>query len=815
MTGRMSVDNSHGMTATTLDPGRLMVRCKPGDLPFDTTAELDDPDQAFGQGQAVQALRFGLDVSGPGYSAFVMGRQGSGRHGIVRRILSDEAARRPVPPDWCYIYNFEQVNKPRALSLPAGEGTRLRDRMHSFVGEVGMAIEAAFDSDEYRARIAAIQKDFQVRQETALQTLGDKAMAQGVALVHTPQGIVFTPLKDGQPMSDDQVASLSDADRERLKQVVAQLGDDLRQWARDLPRLRREMRGQIRHASRDAMALAASHLIDELKEDFSALPQVIAFLDEVLRDVIEAGESLREQTGDENEMGRFRGTLSVMRYEVNLIVGHERDGHAPICYCDNPTYPKLVGRVDQMAHLGTLITNFTLIKAGALHEANGGYLLLDAVQVLMQPQAWEGLKRALRKGHVDIETLPQLLGWTSALPLEPEPIPLQLRVVLFGEREHYHLLKALDPDFADLFKVAIDFEDVAPRDPWHTLELARLFGRLAREQGLRPLTRTAAARMVEHASRLAGDARKLSTCLRPLNDLMREADALAIRAGRTTIEHQDVCAALDAAVRRLNRLQRQVQDATLREMLLIGTQGEQLGAVNGLAVTELGEFCFGHPVRITATARVGDGELVDILRESHLGQPLHAKGVLILAALLGARYSKGQPLSLRASLVFEQTYGPIDGDSASLAELCALLSVLAGAPVNQSLAVTGSVNQLGQVQPVGAVNEKIEGFFDLCHARGLTGEQGVLIPLGNVQHLMLREDVVNAVARGCFYIHAVSDVDDAMELLTGLPAVSVNHLVTKTLAQFSMARQAWSTGAASQQIKRWPRRPSGRRFGKD
>ncbi len=803
---------------------RLCTRCDPEAFDFETTAGLPGPTQPFGQARAVQAVQLGLAVGGRGYNLFVLGRSGSSRHETVRRLLLAEAGVRPAPQDWCYVYNFADPNRPRALSLPAGEGARLRNEMHAFAGEVGKAIEAAFDSDEYRSRIEAIQREFKQREEASLQSLGDKSAAQGVALLNTPQGFAFAPLKDGEPMSAGQVDQLSEQERDRIAQVMDGLREELGRLMQQLPRLRREMQTRLREACRDAMALAAGHLIDELKERFAALPQVIAFLDQVLKDVVEAGGQLREHktADDADEISGFSGTLSLVRYEVNLLVGHEAGGHAPVHACDHPTFPNLVGRIDHLAHMGTLLTNFTLIRPGALHQANGGYLMLDTVQLLSQPYAWDGLKRVLRTGRIEIESLPQLMGLGSALPLEPEAIPAQLKVVLFGEREHYYLLQDLDAEFDELFKIAADFEDEVPRDEAHVAELVRLLGALARQQGLRPLDRAAAARLVDQAARLAGDAGKLSTRTRPLNDLLQEADALAGRAGRAAIGREDVLQALAAAEHRADRLRDSLHDAMTSRTLRIDTDGACIGQVNGLAVTELGGFSFGHPVRITATVRLGDGEVVDILRESRLGRPLHSKGVLILAAFLGARYSRGLPLSLRAHLVFEQTYGPVEGDSASLAELCALLSALAGTPVRQSLAVTGSIDQFGQVQAVGGINEKIEGFFDVCAARGLSGEQGVVVPRSNVRHLMLREEVVQAVARGRFHVHAVDDVDQAIGLLTGVPAGAaqaagrigdggINQRVGARLEEFSLGRQAYGTGQPPRAAHAWPRRPPQRR----
>jgi lon-related putative ATP-dependent protease len=805
-----------------LPAAQLWTRCDPDRFDFETTATLPPPDAPFGQARAIEAVAMALDIAGPGYNLFVLGRPGSGRHEVVRELVRSHAMQRPAPADWCYLYNFADPNKPRALTLPAGEGSRLKAQMQRFAEEVGKAIEVAFESEEYRSRVEAIEKEYKQRESDALQTLVHDAAAQGVAVLRTPQGFAFAPMKDGEPMNAEQIESLSEDEHERIAKGVEEMRAPLLDMMHQLPRLRREMQTRLREATRDTMGYAAGHLIDELKEQFTAHPTVLAFLDEVLKDIVEAGQQLREQRSDDEEPGGFTGSLALIRYQVNLFIGHEPGDHAPVLECDNPTYANLVGRIDHLPHMGTLLTNFTLIRPGSLQRANGGYLLLDALDVLAQPYAWDGLKRALRGGQAVIESLPQVLGWVSTLALEPEPIPLRLKIVLFGERRHYYLLQALDPDFDELFKVAADFEDEVPREPQQTARYAGLVGALARTSGLRALDRGAVARLVEHAARSAGDAGKLSTSTRGLDELLHESDLMAARAARTVITREDVVEALGARIRRADRLRDTLREAVLNDTLVIATQGEETGQVNGLAVHELGEFRFGHPVRITATARLGEGDLVDIERESALGQPIHSKGVLILSAFLRSRYAQDVPFSMAASLVFEQSYGPVEGDSASLAELCALLSALAGLPLRQSLAVTGSIDQRGAVQAIGGVNEKIEGFFDLCRARGLTGAQGVLIPRANVRHLMLREDVVDAAASGLFHVCAVSHVDEALELLTGRPAGArdsmgrvaagtVNQLVAARLAQMTLDRQTFASGQPRRAAARWRRPPSGRR----
>ena len=788
-----------------LDAQALYRPCDPSLLPFQTTAELDATTEIVGQARAVEAVQFGIDMQRPGYNLFVFGAPGSGRHSVVRRLLQAKATQGTAPSDWCYVNNFAEANRPRLLQVPAGRGGQLKRDMQQFVAELAKAIESAFESDEYRERIEALHGAFKEKEENALRELGQESAGQGVGLLRTPNGFGFAPIKGDEAMAPAEFEQLPEQEKERIGRLIEVFGERLKQLMLQFPRWRRELQGQIKQASRDTLSLAVGHLIEELKERYGDLDVVLAFLDEVRDDVIEVGEQLREQPkGDADPAGIvLSGNLSLTRYQVNLLVDNSQASAAPIVFEDNPIYPNLVGRIDHIAQMGTLVTNFTLIKPGALHRANGGYLVLDALRVLTQPYAWEGLKRALRSSQIRIESLGQVYGLVSTLSLEPEPVPLVVKVVLVGEPRVYYLLKALDPDFEELFKIGADFEDEVVRDADNTRLYAELVATLVRGADLHPFDRSAVARVVEHSARLAGDAERLTASRRRLSDLLQEADYWAARAGRETVLREDVQAALDAQMHRVDRLRGKFQEQILRGNLLIAVSGGQVGQVNGLAVIALDDFMFGHPVRITATVRIGEGDVIDIEREAELGGAIHSKGVMILSAFLGERFSRDVPLSLSASLVFEQSYGPVEGDSASLAELCALMSNLAGVPIRQSLAVTGSVNQFGHVQAIGAVNEKIEGFFDICQARGLTGDQGVVIPASNIKHLMLREDLVRACAEGQFGIYPVEDVDQAIELLTGVPAGeaneeglvpagTINYLVAAQLAELSALRQSFA-----------------------
>jgi len=793
-----------------LSPEALYTPCDPAALDFPSTEALPDLEASQIHGRALEAMHLGLDMPHAGYNLFVLGEAGSGRHAITRELLEAESRAGEAPSDWCYVYNFADADRPDLLRLPCSRGARLRDDMQHFVTELIPAISAVFQSDEYRGRIEAMQEEEKQREEAEFQALGRDAVQLGVALLRTPHGFAFVPLKDDDTtLSQEEFAQLPEERQHELEAHIKGLRERMHRMTNEFPRWRRDLQTRIKQAGSEALRITVTHLIDDLKPGYADLPDVCAYLDAVLQDIIESGESLRDTTRSEEdgEVTTYSGTISVQRYLVNLLVENRPACGRPVVYEDHPTLQNLVGRIEHVVHMGTLMSNFTLIRAGALHRANGGFLMLDAIKVLSQPYAWEGLKRCLKAGSIRIESLSDLLGLSSTVQIEPEPMPLGLKVVLIGERLVYYLLSQYDPEFPGLFKINADMESEIERNPANTAAYARLIATLARREQLRPLAAPAVARVIEHAARLAADAQRLTTHTQPLDDLLREADHLAAVAQTPQIERAHVDAALAAHRRRNEHIRSRYRDEILRGQLLVDTAGTHVGQINGLAVVPLGDSTFAHPARITATVRVGDGEVVDIEREVRLGGPIHSKGVLILSSFFASRFGLHMPLSLKASLVFEQSYGGVEGDSASLAELAALLSALADLRIDQSLAVTGSVNQFGVVQAVGGINEKIEGFFDICAARGLTGTQGVLIPAANACHLMLRSDVVNAARDGRFRIWAVADVDQAMEILTGhpagtpddkgaLPEGSVNFRVAAALKRFARMRRDFANPKA-------------------
>jgi lon-related putative ATP-dependent protease len=798
---------------TTIKPLPSDVLCRRADLSaldFQTTNELEDLVGIIGQPRAVEAVRFGIGMEREGYNIFALGSAGVGKHSIVGQFFEQHAAGEPVPDDWCYVYNYKDKHKPLALRLPPGRGAVLRQDMAQLVEVLRSELAGAFDSEEYRTRRQAIEEELKERQESAFHSVQQQAEEKGLALLQTPSGLAMAPMRDGQVLSPEEVQKLSKEEQGRMEADVEHLHEAMQKAIQQFPRWQRDTREKVKALDAEITNAAVGSHIDDLCQKYTGLGAVEDYLAAVRQDVIDNVRDFLPQEEDQSEsalpamMGDAEPQPELplfRRYQVNVLVDHSNAKGAPVIYEDNPIYQNLVGRVENIAQMGALLTDFSLIKPGALHLANGGYLILDARKVLLQPYAWEELKRALQARQIQIGALGQTLSLMSTISLEPEPIPLEVKVALLGDRQLYYLLAEADPDFEELFKVQADFDDEMDRTPENQSLYAKLIASLVRRSELRPFDRNAVARIIEHSSRMAADSEKLSTRMQAIANLVREADYWAGQAGRDVAGPADVQRAIDAQIYRSDRVRERIREEILRGTILIDTGGAKVGQINGLSVLQLGTFMFGQPSRISARVRVGKGEVVNIEREVELSGPLHSKGVLILAGFLGARYAADRLLSLSASLVFEQSYGGVDGDSASSAELYVLLSAIAEAPIKQSLAVTGSVNQHGQVQAIGGVNEKIEGFFDVCRARGLTGEQGVLIPASNVKHLMLRNDVVEAVAAGKFQVYAVETIDQGIELLTGVsagernkaghyPKGSINGRVEARLAELAKKRAA-------------------------
>ena len=784
-----------------LPPSQLYKPCNLEHLKFASTDELEDIDITLGQERAMEAIKFGIRIHKSGYNIFAMAPAGTGKLTTTRQLVEHEARRRAIPSDWCYVNNFRQPAKPTAIKLMPGQGKVFKEDMEQLIDELSVAIPAAFDGDEYRSRAGELESASRQREVNQLSELRDEAANSHIILSETATGYAFLPANDkNEAMSPEEFNKLDKDKQHEIQKAIIDLQERLQKLLKKLPLWRKETKRKLQALNREVAELAVNHSIDELIEKYAKQENILGYLTDVQKDII---EHVRDFIPHSEKIISFmelpQEPNPLKRYQVNLMVDFSNMKSAPVIFEDHPNYSKLLGRIDHQAYMGSLVTDFTMIKPGALHKANGGYLILDARKLLFQPYAWETLKRTLQSGEIRIESLERALSLISASSLEPEPIPLDVKLILLGDPLIYYLLSAYDPEFHKLFKVAADFdESVSREDSSH--DYARFLATVARSEKLRALNKNAVARIIEHSSRMTGDAEKLLTHLRSIKDLLTESDFWAEDNGHDQITNSDVQQAIDHKIHRLDRIREKLYEHIDRGTILIDTEGKVIGQINALSVLQLGEFSFGQPSRITATTRLGSGKVVDIEREIELGGAIHSKGVLILSSFIAARYARKNPFSVAASLVFEQSYSHVEGDSASLAELCAILSSIGQIPLRQDLAITGSINQLGQVQPIGGVNEKIEGFFDICAKKGLTGTQGVIIPATNIKHLMLRWDVVHAAQAGQFNIYAVSSADDALELLTGMsagvadeqgnyPLETFNGQVEAQLLQFTSIRK--------------------------
>ncbi|NQW08944.1 MAG: AAA family ATPase [Alphaproteobacteria bacterium] len=766
---------------------------------FKTTKDLEDVETLVGQERALEAVRFAARMRARGYNLFVIGPKGSGKHTAVRRYLQERARNFPSPEDQVYVHNFADAHRPIALTLPTAAGPILARAMDKMIADLTATVPSVFEGEDYRLRRQAIDKSFAGRGEAAFKIVAEEAAKHGLALLRTEHGLAVAPVEDGKPMPQERFAALPQTDRERLQKAILEVQGQLQEVMRHAPILERERQETIGALDQSVAEALIQVVVDEARAALPEIPVLSTWLDAMRADLVTHIQLFARDDNPVNTQSRSGppapGSTSRRRYEVNVLVTHEVDRGAPVVMEDHPTLGRLIGRIEHRAQQGAMITDFTLIRHGALHAANGGYLLLDAQKLVTQPHAWDALKRALYSGKITIEGPDEAAATALAVSIQPSSVPLDVKVVLFGDHRIHLLLSSMDADFGDLFKVAADFDEVLARDPEHDQLYARLIATIQRRERLRPFDRKAVERVIEHCSRLVSDAEKLTTRVGRIANVLREADYVGRERNHKVIRANDVEDALDAQRRRVDRIERQAREQILRETVLIYTEGEAVGQVNGLSVLQIGAHAFGRPTRITARVRVGTGRVIDIEREVDLGGPLHSKGVLILQGYLASRYAISAPTSLQASLVFEQSYGGVDGDSASSTELYALLSALSDIPIRQGLAVTGSINQMGAVQAIGGVNEKIEGFFDLCEARGLTGDQGVLIPAANTVHLMLKSEVRAAVDKGAFRIWTVRTVAEGIALLTGQSAEVVDTAVEARLQAFAEARRRFSLRA--------------------
>jgi lon-related putative ATP-dependent protease len=774
---------------TPLSSDRLYRTTDPGALDFTTTEEMASLPGLIHQARARDAIGFGTCISQPGFNIFAVGDTAGRVRDSVRLMLNEAVLGQPGPPDWVYVYNFSDPQRPKALSLPAGRAPAFQTAVHDLIEELKASLPALFESEEYQKQRGAVEQAIQAKGQAAFAALNEKAQAKNVAVLRTPAGFTLAPLKDGKIVPAADFNAWPREDQLAVQQAIESLEKDLEDALRGISRLEKEQRDAVLALERETARFAMEHPVAPVKAAFADLPGVMAHIDEITKDLLE-NAPLFAARQDANPAVAARFDSALERFEVNVMV--TRSGPSsdpPVIEELNPTLGNLVGRIEYLQLQGALVTNFKLIKAGALHRANGGTLLLDVRALLSEPYSWAALKRALTRREIVIEDVTRFVGLTTTVSLEPDPIPLDVKIVLFGDRSLYYTLSAADPDLSRHFKVLADFDDEFERNVGNEMMLARLIGGMAKQENLRPLDRDAVARVIEHAARIADDQQRLTLRVDLIRDLLTEVSHWAGAAGRAIATRADVEYAIAQQIVRVSRIRDLGKSMILRDIALITTSGSEIGQVNGLSVMSLGGYAFGKPTRITCSVRPGAGRIIDIEREVELGGPLHSKGVLILSGYLTSRYGQDMPLSLNASLVFEQSYGGVDGDSASSTELYALLSALGALPLRQDIAVTGSVNQHGVVQAIGGANEKIEGYFDICAARGLTGTQGVMIPASNAQHLMLRADVIAACEAGQFSIWPIETIDQGIALLTGHSADAVHRAVVDRLRQFGKVRK--------------------------
>ena len=756
-----------------LTPKQLRRVCDPRAFKFKTTAEVPPIEGTVGQDRAVNAMDFGLSIEAEGFNLFVAGVPGTGRTTELKTQVNAIAAKRPAPRDWCYVFNFREPARPRALSLPPDRGHQLADAVAEFVTAIRHDVPRAFESDEYAQRHDQVNREVQSQRERFFEALEKEAHERELSVNVTPVGITTMPVLDGKPITKEQYDLLPDERKRQIQDRTAELDSIIAQMAPQLRRLDRGAAQLLAQLDSQLMAALVHPRLDDLKRDYAAEPAVLEYLDAMGKDII---DHLGDFRSPEETPPPIPGLPAVARdgvfdrYRVNVIVTHTADAHAPVVVAESPSYYHMFGRIDYRSSFGSMVTDHTMIKPGALHMANGGYLVVQALDILTAPLVWETFKRALRAQQLRMENMGEQFSVIPSASLSPEPIPLRVKVAMIGTPRVFQILQTVDDEFNKLFKVKADFTTDAGRVDGHVDIYARFIARQVTDLGMRPFDRGAVACVVEHGSRLVGDQDKLTLRMMDIVDLLVEANYWAGDAGAPTVLEEHVERAIEQNVYRSNLIEDRIQELITNGTLKVDVGGAVVGQVNGLSVYETGDYSFGRPSRITARVSMGRGQVINLEREIQKSGPSHSKGFLILQGYLNGKFAHRQPLSFAASLTFEQVYDEVDGDSASSTELYALLSAIADVPLKQGIAVTGSVNQLGEIQAIGGVNEKIEGFYAVCKARGLTGDQGVMIPSDNVRNLMIKPEIVAAVRDGKFNVWTHSTIEEGIELLTGLAA---------------------------------------------
>jgi lon-related putative ATP-dependent protease len=786
-----------------LTGGFLKNGCDPAKLPFDSTSELEPYYGIIGQERAARAMEFGLNIRMKGYNLYLSGASGTGKTSYANSYITKVAEELPTPDDWCYVYNFINHGSPTAINLPAGQGRIFRDDMDNFIKVLKIELSKAFDSEDYEKEKTAIIKEFQETRSELLGELSGSAEKHGFKVKTTNAGIYFVPVIDGKVIDEEEYGDLDEKVRHDLSEKSNQVQMETLDIIRRIKDVEKKAETKVEEwENKIALFAVGAHIID-LKEKYSKYEKITCYLEKVQEDILKnLNAFIGEETPDNVQQlvipwMKREAESPADKYKVNLLVNNSGLKGAPVILDYNPTYYNLLGKIEYENEFGAVTTDFTLVKAGLLHQANGGYIILQARDVLNNVQSWEALKRVLRSRHITIENIKEQMGLVAVSSLKPEPIPIDVKVVLVGSAQIYQLLYELDDDFSKLFKIKVDFDDEMDRTEENILKLSRFVSSFCSREKTLHFDRGGIAKIVDYASRLVEDQQKLTTRFNDLAEIMCEACTWAELDGARYVGAVHVKRAVAEKKHRSDKYDERLLELIKEGTIMIDTEGEVTGQINGLSILDMGDYSFGKPSRITAATYMGESGIVNIEREIEMSGTSHSKGVLILNGYIGQKYAQKMPLSLSASLCFEQLYGGVDGDSASSAELYAILSSLAETPIKQSIAVTGSVNQRGEIQPIGGATRKIEGFFELCRLRGLDGSHGVIIPHQNVKNLVLDDEVVDAVREGKFHIYPVSTIDEGMEILTGVragarkkdgtyPLGTINYKVYKKLERFAL-----------------------------
>ena len=756
------------MSITKLKVSQLRKTIDPKNFPFKSTEEIKPLDEIIGQQRAIKAIELALEMDHSGYNVFVTGMSGTGRTTIVRNILRGIAKHKAIPDDWMYVYNFQDKDTPHAIKLPAGQGKLFRKEMEDLINTLKKEIPATFDSEQYEKQNASILKRNNEHKRQIMNQLDAESKALNIQIQSSPAGFQTIVLKNGEPMNPEDFDKLSDEEKKTIEQNLAKVQEKINNVVREIVRLDREAQSSIRELNEKIGSFIVNRYIEEIKSDYQENKEILKHLDDVSKDIITNINEFLMQTRKETEKDGDDGRITdhFKKYEVNVIVDNSHTKGAPVIYEPNPTYNHLFGRIDKQIFMGSQVTDFTMIKGGSLHRANGGYLMTEAYHVLTNPYVYDSLKRVIKTREIRIEDIYELYGFLSSAGIRPQPIPLNLKVILIGWNQVYYMLQAYDQDFDKIFKIRADFDYETHSNDNSVMQYARFVKKVCDEEKLLPFDRSALQEIIVHGHRLVDDQKKISLRFGSLVGIIREATHFTRKNNKSIVTAEFVQTAIQESENRNSMIQEKIQEMYDRDIYKLDVAGEEVGQINGLSISAVGEFTFGRASRITAKTYIGNENVVNIERKARLSGKFHDKGLLILSGFFNWKFGEYIPISFSASLTFEQSYSMIDGDSASSTELYALISSLAGVPIRQGIAVTGSVNQNGEVQAIGGVNEKIEGFFNVCKTKGLDGKQGVMIPSSNIEHLMLKHEVIEAVKNDKFNIWAVDNIEDGLKILT-------------------------------------------------